>query len=78
MTDLILVFKEYLQNSKELVQCNNLSQSFIKIQCMHLKYWEKNRHFKGALAFFFSGSMFKYKQNKNVLLFAHDDSQSFK
>lgn len=50
----------YLQNSKETVQCNNLSQSFAKIPCMHLKCWgKKNRHFKGALAFFFSGSMLK-------------------
>ena len=35
------ISEEYLQNLKETVQSNNLSQSFVKIQCMHLKCWEK-------------------------------------
>lgn len=62
------ISEEYLQNLKETVQSNNLSQSFVKIQCMHLKCWEKkNRHFKGALAFFFTGSTVCWNKNKRKM-----------
>lgn len=42
------ISEEYLQNLKETVQSNNLSQSFVKIQCMHLKCWGKNQTFQGC------------------------------
>ena len=68
----------YLQNSKETVQCNNLSQSSTKIQCMHLKCWGKNQTFQGCSGLLLHWKYVEVKQTKNVLFFARNDSQSFK
>ena len=54
----------YLQNSKETVQCNNLSQSSTKIQCMHLKCWGKNQTFQGCSGLLLHWKYVEIKQTK--------------